>query len=841
MTYKTGAQTPKFSWIVALLLLSLPLLSIYVAGIPAAAAATPVSGTPTVEAASPEVTPTPEEPLTLEKYIERAQAGLEAGEFQAAIADFSQAARLDRENADIYYWRGLAFKGLQDLEQAMADFDKALELNADLTAAYVERGDSHLQSGDLWQALSDLDEAILQDSELAEAYIKRGLINLRLDYPEDAVKDLDEALQLQPESAQAYAVRGLAYAGTGEQEQALADLEEAIRLAPEDPAVYLARGNAHVQAGDYEPALADFEEAIGLEPENALLYLARASAYAGAGDSDKAVADLEQAAALSNNSDSQERMAALIDLLQDPAMEPEVAGLIARGLVAMEEKGYYQAIPIFSEAMDLAPDNARPYYWRGGSHYAVYNYDEAVADYTQAIELDPAYAAAYYRRGVVNYFLDDNEQAIADFSQAIELGPDDPAPYYWRGLTHYYLDNHEQALADLSVAVELDPDNPDPHFWQADIYQYGLRDFEQAVPAYTQALDLGYNKPGEVYRWRAEAYARQGLYEPALADYEQAIALSPGDTSAYNSMCWFGSLLGHAEDVLEACDEAVAMEPDSWDHHDSRGLARALTGDEAGAIEDFEAVIELLKQDESYEPGAYGREDWLAALKAGQNPFDQATLEALLSPAATETEPVETEEVPEPAETQPPAETQSPAEAAAQEGFNYLDQEKYDEAIAAFQQAIGLDAAYGPAYLGLGYAYAFGPGNLQQAIQALETYLELVPDDSDRASVEEDITYLKGLLAQQKPAYDIPAGKALFVFRNYCGVDWNIDVGPYFVQVPAKPADKEYAEGTIVIDPGTYTWKGHSPGGGYYLGGEGGNQAFEFTVAAGEVHTEGCQ
>lgn len=836
MSYKTGAQALKFSWIMALLMLSLPLLSVYVAGVPAAAAATPVSGTPTVEVASPETTPTPEKPLTLEEYIERGQASLESGEFEAAMADFSRAARLERENADIYYWRGLAFKGLQNLKRAIADFDKALELNADLTAAYLERGDSHLQSGNLWQALSDLDEAILQDSELAEAYIKRGLTNFRLDYPEDAVSDLDEALQLEPESAQAYAVRGLAYARAGEnQAQALADLEEAVRLAPEDPAVYLARGNVYVQAGDYKLALADFEEAIGLEPGNALLYLARASAYAGAGDNDTAVADLEQAVALSDNSDSQERMAALVELLQDPAMEPEVAGLIARGAIAMEEMSYYQAIPIFSEAMDLAPDNSRPYYWRGGGHYAVYNYDEAVADYTQAIELDPAYAAAYYRRGVVNYFLDDNEQAIADFGQAIELNPDDPAPYYWRGLTHYYLDDNEQALADLSQAVELAPDNPDPYFWRADVYQYGLRDFQQAIPDYTQALDLGYSNPAEVYRWRAEAYARQGLYEQSRADFELAVALSPDDASAYNALCWFGSLLGHAEDVLAACDEAVALEPDSWDHHDSRGLARALTGDEAGAIEDFEAVIEFLKVDESYQPGAYGREDWLAALKAGQNPFDQATLEALLAPGAVEAETVETEDTPKPAETQPPA------EAAAQEGFNYLDQEKYDEAIAAFQQAIGLDAAYGPAYLGLGYAYAFGPGNFQQAIQALETYLKLIPDASDRASVEEDIAYLKGLLAQQKPAYDIPAGKALFVFRNYCGVDWNIDVGPYFVQVPAKPADKEYAEGTVVIDPGKYTWKGHSPGGGYYLGGEGGNQACEFTVAAGEVHTEGCR
>ena len=835
MTHRTGAQAPKLLWILPLLLLSLLLLSAYVTGIPAATAATPVPGTPTVEAASPEATPAPEESLTLEEYLARAQASLEAGQFEAAITDFSQALELDPENADIYYWRGLAFKALQNFKRAIVDFDQALKLNADLTAAYLERGDSYLQTGDFWQALTDLNEAILQDPELAEAYTQRGLANLRLDYPEDAVSDLDEALRLEPESAQAYAVRGLAYAQAGKQEQALTDLETAVQLGPEDAAVYLARGNVYMQAGDYGQALADFDKAVSLEPEKALLYLARASAYVGAADSDMAMADLEQAAALSDNRDSKERIAALLELLQDPATEPEVAGLIARGAVAMEEMSYYQAIPIFSDAMGLAPDNARPYYWRGGGHYAVYNYDEALADYTRAIELDPAYADAHYRRGVVNYYLDDNEQAIADLSQAIELVPDDPDPYYWRGRTHWYLDNNEQALADLNQAIELAPDHPDLYFWRADIYQYGLRNYELAIPDYTQALDLGYSSPGEVYRWRAEAYARQRLYDLARADYEQAITLSPDDASAYNSLCWFGSLLGHAEEVLEACDQAVALEPDDGDHRDSRGLARALAGDEAGAIEDFEAVIEWLKGEGTYEPGAYGREDWLVALKAGQNPFDQATLEDLLSPGGDEAEVIETEAIPE------PVETQSPAEAAALEGFDYLDQEKYDQAIAAFEQAIGLDAAYGPAYLGLGYAYAFGSSNLPQAIQALETYLELVPDDSDRASIEDDLAYLKELLAQQEPAYNIPAGKALFVFRNSCSADWNIDIGPYFVQVPAKPGDKEYAEATVVIDPGTYTWKAHSPGGGYYMVDGSGNQVFEFSVAAGEVHTESCQ
>ena len=57
-----------------------------------------------------------------------------------------------------------------------------------------------------------------------------------------------------------------------------------------------------------------------------------------------------------------------------------------------------------------------------------------------------------------------------------------------------------------------------------------------------------------------------------------------------------------------------------------------------------------------------------------------------------------------------------------------MDQERWDEAIAQFQEAIRLDPGFGFAYLGLGYGYAFGPGDLAQAIEALEKYLQLEPN-----------------------------------------------------------------------------------------------------------------
>ncbi|WP_306558131.1 tetratricopeptide repeat protein [Nostoc sp. 'Peltigera malacea cyanobiont' DB3992] len=61
--------------------------------------------------------------------------------------------------------------------------------------------------------------------------------------------------------------------------------------------------------------------------------------------------------------------------------------------------------------------------------------------------------------------------------------------------------------------------------------------------------------------------------------------------NSWNTLCWGGSLQKQAADVLPACDKAVALAPEDSRIRDSRGLARALTGDTQGAIEDFEAYI----------------------------------------------------------------------------------------------------------------------------------------------------------------------------------------------------------------------------------------------------------
>jgi len=160
---------------------------------------------------------------------------------------------------------------------------------------------------------------------------------------------------------------------------------------------------------------------------------------------------------------------------------------------------------------------------------------------------------------------------------------------------------------------------------------YAQGSYQEAVDDYTQAINLRADDPF-IFAYRGGAYAHLEDYENFKADMEMAISLAPNLEMAHNNLCWYGSLLGHPEDVMEACEYAVALDPDSASYRDSRGLALALVGDYEGAILDFQYYVDQAAAADSYIDLADARKrmEWIASLKQGIDPFDLQELQELL-------------------------------------------------------------------------------------------------------------------------------------------------------------------------------------------------------------------
>lgn len=174
-------------------------------------------------------------------YSSRGKSYWETGDFDKAIAGYTEIIRLDPENAEAYRSRAIAFR-----ERKPPNFDRAI---------------------------ADLNEAIRLEPKTAHGYFERGWSYCwRSTQYDKAIADFTEAIRLDPKLTLAYNDRGVAYRNKGDFDKAFADFAEAIRLDPNFDWPLRHRAKTYQLIGELDKAIADYTEIIRLDPENANAY-----------------------------------------------------------------------------------------------------------------------------------------------------------------------------------------------------------------------------------------------------------------------------------------------------------------------------------------------------------------------------------------------------------------------------------------------------------------------------------------------------------------------------------------------------------------------------------------
>jgi tetratricopeptide (TPR) repeat protein len=245
-----------------------------------------------------------------------------------------------------------------------------------------------------------------------------------------------------------------------------------------------------------------------------------------------------------------------------------------------------------------------------------------------------------YVLGQIQYGVGRNSDAKAAFKRALIAPPEDTGAvagiYFFLGL----LESQEaepdldEVIAYYSEALDRSPEMISAlnNRGLAYLHRAVVGDLERAEFDFRQAmaLDVAY-VPAVVNLSIALLNQDPNSLGQVLTLLADVVELNPDSVEALNALCWFRGLAGRPEEALPYCDRAVALDPSGFSH-DSRGLTLALLGRYEEAAEDFQFFLGELELEnlDAYQRFVISREAWIEALEAGQNPFDEKTLQALL-------------------------------------------------------------------------------------------------------------------------------------------------------------------------------------------------------------------
>jgi uncharacterized caspase-like protein len=218
------------------------------------------------------VLPVPATPQTSASDAERSRvaynqgiAALERGDFDQAVADFSEVIRLQPTYAWGFNSRGYSYHKKKEFNRAVVDYDEAIRLDPKFVDAFNNRGILRRETGEFDKAIADFNEAIRLNPTFAWGFNNRANAYFKKNDFDRAIADFNEAIKLDPQYALAFANRGLAYALKNDLDRAIENFNEAIRLDPNYPNAWYHRGVAKQKKGD-KSGDADIARARQLNP-----------------------------------------------------------------------------------------------------------------------------------------------------------------------------------------------------------------------------------------------------------------------------------------------------------------------------------------------------------------------------------------------------------------------------------------------------------------------------------------------------------------------------------------------------------------------------------------------
>ncbi|MFZ2488188.1 MAG: tetratricopeptide repeat protein [Anaerolineae bacterium] len=378
-----------------------------------------------------------------------------------------------------------------DAATALANLRQAESLAPTNGAALVLIGDTYLAAGRLDDAGSAYATALTLEPRSNTALIGLSRVYLARGRLEEAESNLRRALRANPANISATATLGNVLLRAGRAEEALATLEPLAVQQPDNTDIAQTLADAYLAAGRIDDGLALYRARLATDPATQALVMGQALLTAG--QLDAGVEQLEQFAAA-----NPDRLDGLLALAQ---------GLATAGRSEQADATYQQAIRAGGDAWPPRILYGNFLLGQQQAERAATIFEEVIAGLEQANRLD--------------------EVRTTDAADTTDVA----LWQAWIGLARaqQQIGDFENALKTVQAGEALRPDLAAFSLQSGDILR-ALQRNDEALAAYDQAANLG-SALVPLTR-KGTLYLRMNEPDKALAAYEPALLINPGDVDA---------------------------------------------------------------------------------------------------------------------------------------------------------------------------------------------------------------------------------------------------------------------------------------------------------------------